>query len=383
MAGNRKIIGIGMLGTGWMCRAHSNGYLTANYMFYDKSNWKAALIGICGSNFQKSCFAKEKYGYQYAAANYQELLDDPSITIFDNVAPDRLHLEPTLAAIRAGKQVVCEKPIAENSADAKRMLDAAEAQGVKHICGFSYRFLPAIRLAYELLREGKLGKVYHVSGKYYQDQGSFEDTPVEQIWYIMGTGVTQGIGTHMIDMIRFLLDTRVVAVSAVNATYNKQRNSKNGIVNVDATEGSFAIMELENGATANIQQLGVANGKQSEFSIEIYGSKGSLMWNMEDPNLLYYYDAEPKDARLKGFQKICVTEASHPFMDIWWPKGHVIGWEHGHVNMLAHFMDCVANDKPVAPLGGTFRDAYEVSCVIDAMNLSSMERRSVVVQYDK
>lgn len=109
MAGNRKILGIGMLGTGWMCRAHSNGYLTANYMFYDKSNWKAALIGICGSNFQKSCFAKEKYGYQYAAANYQELLDDPSITIFDNVAPDRLHLEPTLAAIRAGKQVVCEK----------------------------------------------------------------------------------------------------------------------------------------------------------------------------------------------------------------------------------------------------------------------------------
>lgn len=377
----RKHIGIGMLGAGWMGKAHNNGYKTASYMFYDKGGWSPRLVGICGKDQAESDYAKDKFGYQYGACDYHTLLQDTEVDIFDNVAPDQMHVEPTIEAAEAGKHVMCEKPIADNSADAKRMLEAAERNGVKHGCGFSYRFMPAVRLAYDMIREGKLGKIYHFSGKYYQDQGSFEDTPIEKIWYIMGTGVTQGIGTHMIDMIRFLLDTKVTEVSALNTTYNKTRNSQNGVVDVDSTEGSLAIMELANGATASLQHLGVANGKQSEFFFEIFGSKGSLSWNMEEPNILNVFDAHPADSRMRGYQKICVTEADHPFMDIWWPKGHVLGWEHGHINMLAHFVDCVANDKPVAPLGGTFLDAYEVSCVIDAMNLSSKERRFIPVQY--
>ena len=377
----KRPIGIGMLGAGWMGRTHNHAYHTVNYMYYDKIDWRTELVGICGKDGYESGRARDRYGYRYAASDYRELLEDPTIAVFDNVGPESIHVEPTIAAALAGKHVFCEKPIAATAADAKRMLDACESSGVKHGCGFGYRFVPAIRLAYELIREGKLGKIYHFGGKYYQDQGSRPETPVEQVWYIMGTGVTQGIGTHMIDVIRFLLDTNVVSVMARNDTYNKTRMSNYGQTEVNAVEGSAALMELANGATANIQHLGVAHGKQSEFSIEIFGSAGSLRWNMEEPNLLWFFDGAPADERLRGFQKICVTEANHPFMDIWWPKGHGIGWEHGHINMLAHFLDCVANNKPIAPLGGTFQDAYEVACVIDAMNRSSTERRAVPVTY--
>lgn len=377
----RKTLGIGMLGAGWMGRVHTNGYKTAQYMFWPVSNWNVELISVGGIDEAEGKAFAERFGYENGYAGYKEIIADPRVTIFDNVTPDPIHVEPTIAAANTGKHCVCEKPLAVKAEDAKAMVEAVKKNGVKNLCCFSYRFMPAVRLAYELIKEGTLGKIYHFAGTYYQDQGSFEETPIEKIWYIMGSGVDQGIASHMIDMSRFLIG-EIKSVAGMIKTYNTKRNSKNGVVDVDSTEGFFTLLEFENGATGVMQSLGVANGKQSEFSFEIFGSKGSLRWNMEDPNLLYVYLAKPANPKVLGWTKVCVTEANHPFMNIWWPKGHVLGWEHGHINMLAHFMDCVAEDKPVEPLGATFEDGYKVAVIIESIHRSAAEGKKVFIEYN-
>lgn len=376
----RKTIGIGMLGAGWMGCVHTNGYKTAQYMFWPESKWNVELVGIGGIDEAEGRAAAERFGYENGYSGYKELIANPKVTIFDNVTPDHVHMEPTIGAAKAGKHCICEKPLAVKKEDAKAMMEAAKKNGVKNLCCFSYRFMPAVRLAYELIKEGTLGKIYHFAGTYYQDQGSFVETPIEKIWYIMGSGVDQGIASHMIDMSRFLV-SEIKSVVGIRKTYNTRRNSKNGIVDVDATEGFFTLLEFEDGATGVMQSLGVANGKQSEFSFEIFGSKGSLRWNMEDPNLLYVYLAKTVHPKVLGWTKVCCTEANHPFMNIWWPKGHVLGWEHGHINMLAHFLDCVAEDKPVEPLGATFEDGYKVAVIIDAIHRSAVEGKKVFIEY--
>jgi predicted dehydrogenase len=377
----RKKFGLGLLGTGWMGRVHSNAYKTASYMFEPKRRWEAELAGVCGSSAEKGRNFAERFDYKTFYDNLDEMLADKNVTVFENVTPDPLHVEPTIAAARAGKHLVCEKPLAVGAPDAKRVWDAAELAGVKHLCCFSYRFMPAVRFAYELIRDGALGRIYHFSGTYYQDQGSFEDTPAEKVWYVSGSGVDQGIGTHLIDMSRFLLGSDIATVSGLTHTYVTRRGSAKGMVDVNANEGFFTMLEYESGCTGMMQCLGVANGKQSEFRVEIFGSGGSLRWDMADPNILWLYQPKTLTERARGWLKINVTESDHPFMDIWWPKGHMLGWEHGHINMIAHFLDCLAEERDVAPLGATFRDGYEVAVIVDTINRSAAEGKKLAVSY--
>lgn len=377
----RKKFGIGLMGTGWMGKVHSRGYESAREMFWPKNRWDVELRNVCGSSPDKGRDFAERFGYKTFSADLRELLADGDVTVFDNSTPDPLHVEPTIAAARAGKHIVCEKPLAVKAADAKRMLNEAERAGVKHLCCFSYRFMPAVRLAHNLLREGRLGKIYHFAGTYYQDQGSFEETPAESVWYVAGSGVDQGIGTHLIDMSRFLLGDDIAAVFGMKKTYNTRRDSRDGEKDVNATEGFFTMLEYSGGCTGMMQCLGVANGKQSEFSVEIFGSRASLRWDMADPNILWLYQPETLTENVRGWVKMNCTESDHPFMDTWWPKGHVLGWEHGHVNMLAHFLDCVAEGRDIAPLGATFKDGYEVASIIETINRSADEGRKLPISY--
>ncbi|MFY9446240.1 MAG: Gfo/Idh/MocA family oxidoreductase [Dethiobacteria bacterium] len=376
----RKKIGIGMLGAGWMGRAHTNAYITARYMFWPTSNWEPELVVIGSSTEEKGKLAAQRFGYQQGVGGYEAIINNPRVDVFDNVTPDRIHVEPSIAAAKAGKHVICEKPLAVGARDAKRMLDAVNEAKVKHLCCFNYRFFPAVQLAYDLIQDGVLGKIYHFSGNYYQDHGSDENTPAEDIWYIGWSGVAQGITSHLIDMSRFLIG-EVESVHGMVRTYNKVRNSKNGPIDVTADEGFFSMVEFANGVTGVYQSLGVANGRRSRFSFEIYGSKGSLAWNVEEPNFLDIYLSESADPRVLGFTRVCATEPNHPFMNVWWPPGHTLGWEHGHINMIAHFLDCVANDKPVAPRAATFEDGYKVAVIIDTINESSKQGKKLAVQY--
>jgi predicted dehydrogenase len=376
----RKVIGIGMLGSGWMGRAHTNAYLTARYMFWPKSNWEPRLIAIGGSDENKGKAAAQRFGYEYGVAGYKQILEDPKIDVFDNVTPDPLHVQPSIEAAMSGKHVICEKPLAVRSEDAKRMAEAVRKAGVKNLCCFNYRFLPAVRLVYELIQNGILGKIYHFSGKYYQDQGSATETPAEDIWYINWSGIAQGITSHLIDMARFLIG-EIVSVSGMVTTYNKIRESKQGPINVTTDEGFFGLLEFNHGATGVLQSLGVANGKRNELSFEIYGSKGSVMWDIQEPNYLHVYLSDTVNHKVTGFTRVCATEPNHPFMDVWWPKGHTLGWEHGHVNMIAHFLDCVANDTSIDPFGATFEDGYRVSVIIEKINESAKQGKKLEIIY--
>jgi predicted dehydrogenase len=377
----RKKLGVGLLGCGWMGRVHSNGYKTARYIFWPKSKWDAELVATCGIDLAEGQAFAERFQFGRAYATYGEMLKDPEVTVFDNVAPDPIHVAPTIAAAKAGKHIVCEKPLAVKASDAKAMYDAAESAGVKHLCCFSYRFMPAVRLAYQLINGGELGKIYHFAGTYYQDQGSFEETPAEQVWYVMGSGVEQGITTHLIDMSRFLLGD-IATVHGMSKTYNTKRSSAKGPMDVKATEGFFTMLEYERGCTGMMQSLGVANGKQSEFSFEIFGSKGSLRWDMADPNILYVYLTGSSMPGVRGWTKINATEPDHPFMDVWWPKGHVLGWEHGNINMLAHFLDCIAEDRSISPLGATFKEGWEVASIIETIHRSALEGKKLTVSFE-
>lgn len=377
---NRKKVGIGMLGAGWMGRAHNNAFKTAHYMNWPTSNWEPELIMIGSSDEEKGKMAAERFGYEEGVGEYQAIIKNPKVDVFVNVTPDPFHVEPSIEAALAGKHVICEKPLAVGSADAKRMYDSVTKAGVKNLCCFNYRFFPAVRLAYELIQSGALGKIYHFSGKYHQDQGSVVEAPAEDVWYVVGSGISQGITSHLIDMSRFLIG-EILTVNGMATIYNKVRNSKSGPVDVKTDEGFFSMIEFENDVTGVFQSLGVANGKRSEFSFEIFGSRGSLAWNVEEPNFLEVYLSDTTNPKIVGFTKVCATEPNHPFMDVWWPKGHTLGWEHGHVNMIAHFMDCVVNDKSVAPLGATFEDGYKVAVIIDTIHASSKQAKKLEIKY--
>jgi predicted dehydrogenase len=376
----KQQIGIGMLGSGWMGKTHTNAFKTIQYMHWNKANYEPVLEVIGQATEQRGMESKQQLGFNSYSVGWSEIINNPEVTVFDNVAPDGLHVQPCIDAANANKHVICEKPLAVTSSDAKKMLDAVNKSGVKHMCCFSYRFFPATRLAYELIQQGAVGKVYHFAGKYYQDQGSREDTPTEDVWYINWSGIGHGITSHLIDMSRFLVGD-ISSVSGLISTYNKVRPSKNGMVNVTADEGFHSLFEFENGATGVIESLGVGHGKRSEFSWQIYGSKGSLMWDVSNPNHLQVFLADGPNKKVRGFTNVLVTEPNHPFMDVWWPAGHVLGWEHGHINMLAHFLDCIANDKDVAPFAGTFKDGYIVTSIIESINRSALERRWVDLTY--
>ena len=369
---DKKQLRVGMIGTGWMGRAHANAFRTMRYMGWYDQNFEPVLKIVGGSSLEKGADAMNRFGFERSCAGWEEIVSASDVDVVDNVTPDRLHMEPSIAAAKNGKHIFCEKPLAVSAADAKRMLDAVNEAGVKSGCGFTYRFFPAVRLAHDLIKEGRLGKIYHFSGKYFQDQGSHEDAPAEDVWYINWSGIGQGITSHLIDMSRFLVG-EPVSVQGMTSTYNTKRPSKKGgTVTCTADEGFFAMIGFDNGASGLYESLGVANGKRNQFSWEIYGSKGSMMWDLSEPNYLHLFLDDVCDPRVKGFTKINVTEGVHPLLKMWWPQGHVLGWEHGHINMLAHFLDCIANDRPVAPLGGTFEDGYMVAKIIEAINASSL-----------
>ena len=374
---DKKKLRIGQIGCGWMGRAHANAYKTMRYMGWYSQNFEPVLKVIGGKDADEGMDAMRRFGFERGCAGWEEIVSAPDVDVVDNVTPDPLHVEPSIAAARSGKHIFCEKPLAVTAADAKRMLDAVNEAGVKSGCGFTYRFFPAVRLAHDLIMEGRLGKIYHFSGKYFQDQGSHDDVPAEDVWYIGWSGIGQGITSHMIDMSRFL-SGEPKTIQGMTSTYNKTRPSKKGgVVECTADEGFFAMVEFDNGASGLYESLGTANGKRNQFSWEIYGSKGSMMWDVADPNYLHLYLDDVCDPRVRGFTKINVTEAVHPLLDMWWPQGHGLGWEHGHINMLAHFLDCIANDKPVSPLGGTFEDGYIVAKIIEAINTSRLTGQRV------
>jgi predicted dehydrogenase len=375
-------VGIGMLGYGFMGKVHSNAFLKIPYSFSAPAAYPE-LVAMCGRDEDKVADVAARLRYLGYYTDWRAMLGDPDIDIVDVCTPDDRHRAPSIAAAAAGKHVICEKPLAMTVRDAAAMLEAATQAGVKHMCCFNYRFIPAVRLAKELLERGAIGQVYHFRGRYLQEPGHDPASAVEDVWYTSGTrsGILLGIGSHVIDMARFLMG-EITSVSGLVRTWNTARVNRAGMVEtVSVDEGNLALVEFAGGAAGTLESSGVATGHKNQHTWEINGSQGSICWDLEDPNHLLVYSDEAPAPDMRGFASVSVTTGAHPLQTIYLPPGHNAGWEYGHVHALYHFLECVVNDKPVAPYGATFEDGYRAQVIMDAVVRSSRTGRRINLAY--
>ena len=284
--------------------------------------------------------AAQRYGWERWTSDWRDLVADPAIGLFDNGGPNSLHAEPTIAAAEAGKHVLCEKPLGRDADESYEIWQRVAATGVKHLCGFNYRFVPAVRLARELIEAGELGELRHFRGRYLQDWG---DDPTLDTWRFQpdeaGSGALGDLGTHVVDLARFLVGeistvsglVRHLPPAAGRWTTRSRRRSSSS-----------------RGRSGRSRRRRLALGRRNAFQWEINGSKGSLAFDMERLNELQVFRADGDRAR--GFKTVLVSEADHPFWDFWWPPGHIIGWGDTFVHEVHHLLRAIADDSDVAPV---------------------------------
>ena len=376
-------IGVGMLGYAFMGKAHSNAFKKLPYMIYPPPAIPR-LIAIAGRNEEAVKEAALRYGYETYYTDWERMLRDDRIKLFDNGGPNDTHAGPCIAAAQAGKHILCEKPLARSTKEAAAMLEAVTRTGVKHAVAFNYRFVPAIRQARQLIESGALGEIYHFRAVYLQEW--LADPNFAMVWRLTkelaGSGALGDLGAHIIDLARFLVG-EPRRVSAITQTFVKQRPLPDGpgVGQVTVDDAFAAVVEFENGAIGTLEASRFSPGRKNYQVLEINGSNGSLRFNLERLNELevYWKDEAPRETR--GFHDVLVTESYHPFGSNWWPPGHILGWEHTFVHEIAHLLEAIVNDTDVAPYGATFDDGYKNAVICDAILESADSGRSIHIKY--
>ncbi|HEY4026649.1 MAG TPA: Gfo/Idh/MocA family oxidoreductase [Candidatus Dormibacteraeota bacterium] len=377
-AGDVPEIGVGMLGYAFMGKAHSNAYRKIAYMTWPPP-LLPRLVAICGRNEKAVAEAARRYGYERHETDWRALIDDDRVQLFDNGGPNDLHAEPTAAAAEAGKHVVCEKPLGRTAAESHEIWQRVERAGVKHLCAFNYRFVPAVRLAREMLEAGELGEIYHFRGRYLQEW--IADPAFPKVWRLdratAGSGALGDLGAHVIDLARYLVGD-VASVMGLTRTFVEEREGGH----VDVDDAVEAVVEFTSGAVGTIEASRFCPGRKNGMAFEINGSKGSIAFELERLNELQVnLTGSSPGARAQGFRTVLVSEADHPFWEHWWPHGHIIGWEHTFVHELHHILSCIATGASVAPHGATFEDGYRTAEICDAILRSSDSGRREPVTY--
>jgi predicted dehydrogenase len=382
-AGKAPEIGVGMLGYAFMGKAHSNAYKKIPYLIYPPPA-VPRLIAIAGRNEVAVREAAQRYGYEGYYTDWKKMLKDDRIQLFDNGAPNNAHLEPCLAAARAGKHILCEKPLARNAREAARMLEAVTKAGVKHAVAFNYRFVPAIRQMRQLIDSGALGQIYHFRAVYLQEW-VMPHYHMPFIWRldkeVAGAGALGDLGAHSIDIGRFLVG-EVKSVSAVTRTFIPERPGPDGeMKKIEIDDAFVSVVEFENGAIGTLEATRFAAGRKNYNCFEINGEKGSLCFNLERMNEMevFWVGEQPKETQ--GFHDVLVSEGYHPFWSNWWPQGHMIGWEHTFVHEITHLLEAIVTDKPVAPYGATFEDGYKNAVICDAILKSAKSGKQIRIVY--
>src|SRR5690242_21265166 len=364
-------IGVGMLGYAFMGKAHSNAFRKIPYMTWPPP-LVPRLVGIAGRNEEAVGEAAERYGYEYATTDWRRLVEDDSIGLFDNGGPNNLHAEPTIAAAEAGKHVICEKPLGRDATESHEIWQRVEQAGVVHMCAFNYRFVPAVRLARELIEAGEIGEIHHFRGRYLQEWGTTDAATWRFDKAAAGSGALGDLGAHVIDLARYLVG-EIASVSAMTTAFWPGREVD------DAVE---AVVAFENGAIGTIEASRFATGRKNAFTWEINGSKGSIRFDLERLNELQVHLAGSEPGRhAQGFRTVLVSEADHPFWEHWWPQGHIIGWGHTFVHELHHLLAAIRDDTEVGPHGATLEDGYRAAAVCAAMLRSASSGAHEPVTY--
>jgi predicted dehydrogenase len=385
-----KTFRVGMIGYRFMGKAHSNAWRQAPHFFPLKAGIE--MHTICGRDPKSLEAARVQFGWNNASTDWRAVVESPEIDIVDINTPNDSHAEIAIAAARAGKHVLCEKPLALNVSQCRDMLDAVKKAKVVHMVCHNYRRIPAIAAAKKMIEEGALGTIFHYRARYAQDWIVDPEFPL--VWRlqkgISGSGAHGDINAHIIDLARYLVgefkevcglmhtfikERPIMEESAKGQGLTAKAGRKMGKVTVD--DAATFIGRFANGALANLEATRFALGRKNHITLEINGSKGSLFFDLEDMNRLRFFDnTNPADRQ--GFRDILVTQPNgiHPYVGQWWPPGHIIGYEHTFVHAIADFVNACAAGKSVQP---TFEDGLKNERVLEAVEESAKTRQWVKV----
>ncbi len=360
-------IGVGLIGTSFMGRAHSNAYKDVATFFDLPSKPKMTIA--CGLEPEDylARFSKN-FGWHNTESDWQKVIQRSDVELIDICTSNATHEAIAVAAAKAGKNIICEKPVARNAQEAKRMLDAVQEAGVVSMVAFNYRRVPALALAKRLIEEGKIGKVFHFNAVYYQDW--LVDPNFPYVWRNdvkeSGSGAHGDMNAHIVDLARFLVG-EIEAVNGAKEIFIKQRkNSEGNMIDVTADDAMYFLAKFECGSLGAFLCSRFATGRKNYLRLEIFGSEGSLVFNLERLNELEYYSRS--DANIEqGFRNILVTENQHPYVNAWWPPGHIIGWEHTFIHEIADLLIAIPGKKQVHP---DFYDGYRCQLVLDGVAVS-------------
>jgi len=372
MTEETPVLGVGMVGYAFMGAAHSQAWRTAPHVF--DLPLRPAMAALCGRNASAVRAAADRLGWAATETDWRALVKRDDVQLVDVCTPGDGHAEVAIAALAAGKHVLCEKPLANTLAEAEAMVAAADRaaeQGVRAMTGFNYRRVPAIVLARQLVSEGRVGQLRHVRATYLQDWLIDPEFPLT--WRLQreraGSGALGDLGAHIVDLAQYLSGELVAGVSAATVTFVPERPLENGSGAGPVTVDDAAVFtaRLASGALATFEATRFATGRKNQLRIELNGDRGSLAFDLERLNELQFCD-RADDPATAGFRTILVTEPSHPYLSAWWPPGHVLGWEHTFTHEVRDLVTAIATGTDPAP---SFRDGLQVQRVLAAVEESA------------
>ncbi|MER3414023.1 MAG: dehydrogenase [Armatimonadota bacterium] len=365
----KRTINVALVGYQFMGKAHSNAWRQAP-RFFDLE-WTPRLKVLCGRNRGALERAAQQYGIEEVETDWRKVVQRDDIDLVDVATPGHLHAPISIKAAKNGKIVWCEKPLANTLAEAEEMVEAVTEAGVFHALFHNYRFCPAIQLAKRLLDEGALGEILHFRAVYLQDWLSDPNTPM--VWRLKrkfaGSGAHGDLNSHLIDLARFLVG-EIEEVCGMLKTFVKERPTVEGSPEkdvVDVDDAALFLARFASGAIGSFEATRFALGRKNHNRIEVNGSKGSLVFNLERMNELEFYDGT-KNEGLRGFRTIQTTDPSHPFVRAYWPPGHIIGYEHTFINLVAEGLTHMANGENPSP---NFDDGLSCQRVLNAVERSA------------
>jgi predicted dehydrogenase len=379
-------LGVGLIGYAFMGAAHSQAWRTAPH-FFDLPV-RPELTVLAGRDAVRVADAAARLGWSSTETDWRRVLERDDVQLVDVCTPGDTHAEIAIAALEAGKHVLCEKPLANTVAEAEAMAEAAAraaARGVRSMVGFTYRRVPAIGLARQLIAEGRLGEIRHVRAQYLQDW--IADPAAPMSWRLekdkAGSGALGDIGAHIVDLTQYVTGQRLTGVSALLETFVEERplpasaGSLSGVAGegmgtVTVDDAALFLGRFDGGALASFEATRFALGRKNAIRIEVNGSRGSLAFDFEDMNVLHFFDGD-EPATTAGFRRIIVTEPGHPYVGAWWPAGHGLGYEHGFTHQVVDLVTAIAKGEDPTP---SFADGLQVQRVLDAVERSAANTSS-------
>jgi predicted dehydrogenase len=363
-----KKINIGLVGYGFMARAHSNAYLSVSQFFDLK--YQPVLKVVAARSPEKVKQFAHKWGYESYYADWRQLVDDPSIDVVDIASPNDTHAQIAIAAAQAGKMILCEKPLARNLPEAQQMTDAVQKAGVRNMVWYNYRRIPAVTLAKQIISSGKLGRIFHYRAKFLQDWTISAEVPQggAALWRldvdVAGSGVTGDLLAHCIDT-AIWLNGEIDSVSGLTETFIKERkhNITGKMESVGIDDASAFLGRFKNGSLATFEATRYARGHKALYTLEINGEHGSIAWDLHDLHRLQWFDHKDQGV-LRGWRSIHVTDGDHPYMAHWWVPGLSIGYEHSFIHQVADFLNSLDGGESAEP---TFEDAMKTERVVAAV----------------